>query len=348
MLLLTLRDLQYRAVRFLTVVVGTAVVFTLLFLMTGLTEQFHREPRMAVAALGGDAWVVGDGATGVFTSAATLDPALAAEVVTTGRADPIVAARHSLDLDGGTRDIVVIGAVADGIGMPAVAAGRLPASPGEVVIDVDAGLEVGDAAVIGSHTYEVVGLTTDATLFAGMPLVFMGLGDAQTLVYRGQDLATAIAATGDVSRVPNGLAVLTSEAVAEDALRPLERSISSVNLIRILLWVVAAMVVGAVMYLSALERRRDFAVLKAMGSGTRGLLAGIGLQSGALGLIAAVIAIGLQILLVPLFPLKVHVPGAALVQIPLLAVAVALVAAVGGARKVVRVDPAVAFAGPGA
>ena len=36
MLLLTLRDLQYRATRFAVVILATALVFTLLLLMTAL------------------------------------------------------------------------------------------------------------------------------------------------------------------------------------------------------------------------------------------------------------------------------------------------------------------------
>ena len=48
MLVLTLRDLQYRAVRFGVVVVGTAVVFALLLLMSGLVDRFFTEPRRTV------------------------------------------------------------------------------------------------------------------------------------------------------------------------------------------------------------------------------------------------------------------------------------------------------------
>lgn len=348
MLLLTLRDLQYRAVRFATVVIGTAVVFTLLFLMTGLAEQFHREPQATVDRLGADTWVVREGATGVFTSAATLDPATLDGVVADGRVDPIVAARHSLDVDGEVLDIVVVGTIPGGVGTPELTAGRLPSASGEIVVDASSGLDLGDAAPIGPRTFEVVGTTEDATLFAGMPLVYVSLGDAQDLVYRGQDLVTAFAAAGTVAAVPEGLATLSAEAVADDALRPLEHAIASVNLIRALLWVVAAMVVGAVIYLSALERRRDFAVLKATGSSNQGLMLSLGLQSAAVALVAAVAAVVLQGLIAPAFPLKVDVTGATMVQVPLLAMVVALVAAVGGMRKVVQTDPAAAFAGPGA
>lgn len=343
MLLLTLRDLQYRASRIVTVVLGTAVVFTLLFLMTGLTEQFHREPALTVEGLGAETWIVRDGATGVFTSAATIDPELATRV----DADPIVAARHSIRLPAETVDIVVIGYT--GLGAPDVTEGRPPAAPGEIAIDASSGLAVGDRVPIGSLAFDVVGQTEDATLFAGMPLVHMPVADAQELVYRGQDLATAMVTDGPPpTGLPEGLAALTPAEVADDATRPLEKSISSVNLIRVLLWLVAAMIVGAVIYLSALERRRDFAVLKAVGASTRGLVASLGMQSIAIALIASGIAAGLQVLIAPVFPLTVTVPDAALFQVPAIAAVVAVVASIGGIRKVTQADPVAAFAGPGA
>jgi putative ABC transport system permease protein len=64
-------------------------------------------------------------------------------------------------------------------------------------------------------------------------------------------------------------------------------------------------------------------------------------------LTAALLAIGLQALLVPIFPLDVYVEPATFVRLPLLAVAVGVLASLGGLRRAVRVDPAAAFAGPG-
>ena len=48
MWLLTTADLRHRALRFVVVTVLTAVVFVLLFLMTGLIEQFNQEPFLAI------------------------------------------------------------------------------------------------------------------------------------------------------------------------------------------------------------------------------------------------------------------------------------------------------------
>jgi putative ABC transport system permease protein len=260
---------------------------------------------------------------------------------------PVVLARHSL-VEGSLRtDIVVVGFDAGSLGEPDLVDGRLPTGPDEVVVDDASGLGIGETAQIGNERYTVTGRTDDRTLFAGMPFVFMELGAAQDLVYRGQDLATAVLLDGTPTGVPDGFAVLSDDEVAEDAMRPLEKSVSSVNMIRILLWFVAAMIIGTMTYLSSLERRRDVAVLKAVGGSTARLGTSIALQGALTALTAALLAAVLQGILAPVFPLEVAVPAAALVQVPVIAVVVALVAGSVGLRKAIRVDPALAFSGPG-
>ena len=345
--LLTLRDLQFRATRFGATVVGIAVVLALLFLMTGLTEQFNREPRRTVAAFGADVWMVRDGASGAFTSGATM-PAEAADLVEGAEAAPVVIARHSLTEGDEYTDIVIAGIDAGSLGELEVADGRSAQGAGEVVIDKSAGLSIGDTALVGTTSFEVVGRTEQRTMFAGMPMLYMPVASAQELVYRGQDLATAVLVAGEPTAVPEGFITFEPGEIAVDATRPLERSISSVNLIRVLLWFVAALIIGTMIYLSALERRRDVAVLKAIGGSNRQLGMSIALQGVLIALVAAALASALQVLMVPVFPLEVSVPTRAFLEVPVIAVVVSLLAGVFGLRKAVGVDPAVAFSGPGA
>lgn len=344
---LVVRDLQHRALRFAVVVVATAVVFTLLLLMTGLVAQFEREPHEAVARFGADAWVVREGVSGPFTTATTLDKATAAAVRAEGRTDPVIVVRHSMRVDGQTHDVVLIGARPGGLGSPPVSDGAAAAGDGEAVVASSAGVAPGAAIEIGARPLEVTGTVDDATALAGMPLVFVPLQTARDLAYRGQPLATALIVDGQVTAMPEGLQLLSNADVAEDAKRPLERAISSLHLVRVLLWLVAAMIVGAVVYLSALERQRDFAVLKAVGASTRALLGGVAAQGALIALSAAVAAAVLAEVVAPAFPLDVFLTGRTLVQLPLVAVFVALAASAAALRRVHRADPAAAFAGPG-
>jgi putative ABC transport system permease protein len=274
-------------------------------------------------------------------------PADVGSQVEGAEARPVVVARHALTQGDAPADAVLVG-FEPGTGEPQVTAGEAPAGPDEVAVDAVAGLDVGDQAELGGQTFTVSGLTEHRTLFAGMPLVFMEIDAAQELVYRGQDLATAVLVDGEPTSVPDGYEVLSNEAVAEDAMRPLEKSVSSVNIIRVLLWFVAAMIIGTMVYLSALERRRDVAVLKAIGGSTSRLGASIALQGALIALTAALLAAVLQRFLTPVFPLAVSVPAQAFVQVPVIAVVIALLAGIVGLRKAVRVDPALAFSGPGA
>ena len=208
-------------------------------------------------------------------------------------------------------------------------------------IDVGTTVNIGGAAVHrGRHD-------RDTTLLAGVPLVFMAPDDAQDLVFRSRDVISAVLVDGEVTSVPEGMVLMSLDEIGNDTLQPLDGAIASIDLVRVLLWIVAAVIIGSVVYLSALERQRDFAVLKAIGTSNRTLLASLALQAVLVALAAVALAAVLQIFLAPAFPLTVRVPARAFWQLPLLAVIVALLAGAFGMRRVARSDPAAAFAGAG-
>ena len=101
MWLLTLRDLQYRRLRVLVVVLLAAVVMALLFLMTGLVNQFNREPYDATRAIGAQQWVLAAGTSGPFTSGGTLPTELVDQA---RRQGPRRGGGSGHDLDGGRRE----------------------------------------------------------------------------------------------------------------------------------------------------------------------------------------------------------------------------------------------------
>jgi putative ABC transport system permease protein len=346
MILLTIRDLAHRAVRFVVVTLLGAVVFALLFVMTGLVEQFNREPFDAVAAIDADAWVLPDGVSGPFTAAPTL-PATAVTEVVADRVAPIVAARSSLVHDAASDEVVLIGVDPGGLGAPPIVEGRALAAGGEAVLDESLGLAVGSEVAVAGAPFTVVGLTRDATILAGLPFVFTTITDAQQLVFRSTDVISAVLTEGNVTAQPAGTTAIAADDVATDTLAPLDGAIASIDLVRALLWVVAAIIIGSVVYLSALERQRDFAVLKAVGVSNRTLLASLAVQAVLVALLSVAVAAVIQLGLAPAFPLRVRVPARAFWQLPVLAVVMALVAGVAGMRRVARSDPALAFAGAG-
>lgn len=356
MLLLTLRDLRHRRTRFLIVTTVAAVVFALLFLMNGLVEQFHREPVDTTRSFGADGWVLATGVAGPFTSSASVPVSNLARL-DAPRRSPIVVARASLHRGtgsaggvspgGSSREVVIVGHDPKGLGAPRVIDGRTAASTGEIVTDRSIGARIGSDVQIGQDRYRVVGRTRNATVLAGVPLVYVVLGDAQDMVFGSRSVVTGFLVRGHIVALPSGMALRTNDEVADDTFHPLKNAIVSIDLVRALLWLVAAVIIGAVVFLSALERQRDFAVLKAVGTTNAKLAGGLALQAVLIALLAVLVASVLQLLLRPAFPLRIRVPDADYWRLPVLGSLVALLAAAAGMRSVVRTDPASAFAGAG-
>jgi putative ABC transport system permease protein len=343
--LLTVRDLQFRRVRFLVVSLGVAVVLTLLYLMTGLVNQFNRESYLLTDQLGASHWLVPDGASGAFTSSSALVPEQVAQLEAPGSSSEVVVSRATLNVDGTDDEAIVIAADGDDLGVPSPVEGTTPQADGEVMVDVRAGAAVGDEVRLDDEPFTVVGITQDTTVIAGLVGVFLPLESARDTLFGGVPVTSAVLLDGVPSSVPDGTQVLTADEVAEDGRESLAQAIASVDLVRALLWAVAAINIGAVIYLSALERGRDFAVLKAIGGRNRQLAGSLALQAVVVALAAAAVASLLQLVIAPQFPLTVRVPASAYLTIPLAAVAVALLAGWAGMRRVTRADPATAFGG---
>lgn len=346
---LTLRDLQYRRRRFVIAVAGTSLVFAMALVMSGMSAGFRVEADRTLAAIGADAWVVPDGVAGPFTAFGTLPPSLLAEVGAmpgVRRADPIVVLRHTIETDGRHEDVNVIGHRVGGLGEPALAEGRPARRSGEAVVDRAAGIPLGGTIVVQGRAFRVVGLTEGLTYLAGIPVVAIPVEDAQALAFAGEPFATSIVTEGVPARAPEGLQVMTNAQAHDDLLRPLANGIGAIDNVRLLLWLVAATIIAAIVYLSALERVRDFAVLKAVGASTASLFGSLLAQAVLVALVSAAIAAGIGSLLAPSFPLPVEIPASAFAILPVAALVVGALASVSGLGRAMRADPARAFGGP--
>ena len=347
MWLISLRDLQWRRRRFLIAILATGLVFAMTLLMSGASAGLSNESRSIVAQFRADVWFVRKGASGPFTTLNALPASSADEVRhipgVTG-ADP-VAVFHSTINRSGLRDVNIIGYRLGGIGAPVVSTGVTPAGSGKAVADTRLKLRLGDRVALGGRDFEVVGLADNVTWYFGTPTLFIPLGDAQRIVFGGQPLAMAVVARGKPSSVPNDLAVVSNQAARKDLERPAKSGQQSIQFITVLLWLVAAGIIASIVYLSALERVRDFAVLKATGTSSRALLGGLAIQGVVLSAASAVVAAVVAQLLGPHFPLPVQIQSRAYVELVAIAVAVGLLASLGALRRAVAVDPAAAFGG---
>ena len=347
MWLISLRDLQWRLRRFLVAVAATGLVFGISLLMAGTEYTLYEDGRRIVRSLGADAWMVAEGASGPFTTSSPM-PAQTAEemarVPGVSAAEPVVIL-HSTIGDDPPRDINVIGYRPGSFVTGPVTTGRALQARGETVADVALGVEVGEEVRAAGHTLVVVGLAEQVTWFFGTPTLFVSLQDAQALAFRGQPLAMGVATTGVPSSEPAGVRLLTNEEVVADLERPLESSTQTIALLNALLWVVAAGIIGSMVYLSALERSRDFAVFKATGATNGALLVGLLLQAVVLSAAAALVAVIVALALAPTFPFTVEIPASLYLRLGVVVLAVGLVASLAGLRRAVKVQPALAFGG---
>jgi putative ABC transport system permease protein len=346
-LFVSLRDLQWRRRRFLIGVLAAGLVFALALVITGISQSFHNEVWRTINTIDADEWVVSQKASGPFT-ATTLLPSSYAENLArqpgVEKASPLLLLRFSVQTSS-LRYIGVVGAEPGGVGAPEVLDGRPLRGNGEVVADKALDVGVGKILTIGGQPLRVVGRTDGVTYFAGQPAVFVSLHDAQNLGVENQPLATAIVVRGHVLTPPPGTHVQSNEEVFTDLRRPMKSAGGTIDMMRILLWIVAAGIIGSILYIQAIERTRDFAVFKATGVSGRALALGLAAQAIVLALLATAAAILLSIALAPIMPIRVEIPGSAFVLMPVVAIVISVLASLFGLRRAVAVDPALAFSG---
>ena len=340
-------DLVFRRRRFVIAVLVTALVFGMALAFDGLKRAVKNEVPRTVELFGADEWVVAKGVSGPFTTTAVVPAATArtlAQRPGVKRADPVVLARGVAHLDP-DKDVNVIGFVPGGLGTPSVDSGRAARRHGEAVVDETMGLSVGDRLRLGGDRFRVVGVGSKLRYNFGAPSVYMTLKDAQQLVFDGQDLAMAVPVRGDTGKLPAALGSLTNDEVISDLTRITKPGVQTINMISVLLWIVAIGIIGSIVYLNALERTRDFAVLKATGSSNRVVVGGLAIQSLFLSVVAAVLAVGVAYAVGAAMPFPAELETGSFVQLFVVAIVVGLLASLIGARRAVTTDPALAFAG---
>ena len=255
MWLVSARDLQFRARRFVIAVIVTSMVFGIALAIDGMRRSVQQETPAIVALFGADQWIVARGATGPFTTTRVLGAAAANAVRQASgvkRADPVVLSRTVIAADP-AKDANLVGHVLGGLGSPPISEGRAAKRSGEAVLSPAVSANVGERLVVGGKSFRVVGKTDEGRYYFGVPTVFVSLHDAQDIVFKGQPLAMGVAVQGR-SRAPAGTTALTNAQVESDLNRPLAGGVQSIVVTAVLLWLIAAGIIGLIVYLSAIER----------------------------------------------------------------------------------------------
>ena len=348
MITVVLRDMQWRAKRLVGGALATALVFAMTLLLGALHNSFLDETDRTVALFGADRWVVAAGVAGPFTTNSPMSTDLESRV----RAAPgvrdvsaVAIFRHVVTGTSatGVTDVNVIGYEPGSMVEPPVVSGRSPAVEGEVAADESLGVPIGRVLTLAGRSLRVVGIVGGVTYNGGTPTVLVALKVAQAVAFDGRRLASALIVTGNSTSLPEGLTSMTPLQVRDDLRRPLQVATRSLGLLSVLLWFVAAGIVGFICYLSGLDRAHDVAVLKAIGVGTWPLALGLLAMGVAIALAAAAMAVGLAVALVPTFPMSIELNARSCLTLLALAVVTGSLASIAGMLHVVRTDPIMAL-----
>ena len=268
---ITFGDLRLRRRQFVIAMVGASLVFAMALVLAGMSNSFREEVRTTVGDVRADRWVVSAGSAGPITGFSALPAGTLEQLYRTPGvrdADPLIVLPQAAKTGNGLHSVYVMAYRRDGLGTPTTRHGRVVQSTGEAVADGRLGVDVGDTITMSGRPFKVVGTTSGHSVFGGLPMVYVGLADGQALAFGGLTGATAVAVRGAPEIAPDGTAVLTNATVRSDALRTMHSAVKSIDSMQLLMWVVAAVIVAGLVYVSALERGKDFAVLKAMGAST--------------------------------------------------------------------------------
>ena len=314
MLIAALRDLQWRRRRFIIAIIGTGVVFAMTLILTGLVERLRSgsgrhgqgdergrvdHPVGRGRSVPRRVAVPGDGRGG---RRAALDGVT--------KAAPLVFSGTTMRKAACPRTSTSSVRPPTGPGMPDdLGRARRRRPPTRSRSAARCRKDIGDRVELGADTLKVVGIVNDSTALAGTPNVFLTTrrraeGDVRESAGRVVDRRDG---QSRPTRRRDTRSSTQDDAVA-DMLRPMQSSHSAISFLAILLWIVAALIVGSVIYLSALERVRDFAVFKAVGVSTRSVMAGLALQAVIVAVVAALVGGVLSFVLGPTFPMKVVIP----------------------------------------
>jgi putative ABC transport system permease protein len=107
-------------------------------------------------------------------------------------------------------------------------------------------------------------------------------------------------------------------------LQALSAGVKSINNSKIFMWIVAAIIIAALLYVSALQRVRDFAILKALGSSSLLLFGSLALQAVTVTMLAAAFALIISNFMGGMFAQPVDIPASAYATLPIVAVVVGL------------------------
>lgn len=348
-------------------VLGVALATMLVILLQGFTAGIDQQLSAYLDHAPGSIVVAQAGVNSSYASSVLPPSALATVAATPGvsRTVPITAQLAVLDVPTGKQPVYLIGFDPGSGGGPWLeSAGRPLRADDDIVVDsvfaARQGLNPGDGLTIMGHRFLVVGLSQGtqswmisyAFLSRASLNALLGLPEtAASFAFVSPAAATPASALTDRLAAVSGVNALpVATMIAQDRSTigaPFEMV---VQLMTVIAYGVGALVIGLVVYSATVEHRREYGVLKAVGSRSGRLYAVVATQSLAASVAGAVVGFGLAVGVgaaimraAPAYLLAIE-PGAVLIALSA-GVFMALLGALLPARVVARIAPAEAMRG---
>jgi putative ABC transport system permease protein len=375
---LAYRDIRHNRGRFLLTCVGLGLLLGVVMAMIGIYRGLVVDALTIARAPAVDLWVVEANTRGPFAEASRIPGDIreaVARISGVAAAGSITYQTVEAQYQGTKLRLYVIGyePTRPG-GPPEIVQGRgIARSHFELVADRTAGLEIGDRIELGRSRFTVVGLTQHQVNSGGDPAIYITLPDAQKLQFdlapaalrvqqaRGagvtsRDTVNAVVARLEPSASADAIAdtiwrwkhlsAITQEGQETILSRSLvDGARRQIGLFTSLLLIVSAVIIALIIYTMTMEKIKQIATLKLIGSSDWTIIGMIVQQALALGLIGFAIGVSFILSIKDYFPRRVVLEPDNVAILGLVVFAVCLLSSGLGVRAALKVDPATAIGG---
>ena len=367
MWVLAIRELSAERGRLIVSALGVAAALVLVLLLGGVfagtSEQIVAYPKNA----GADVWVMQDGVSNMHMVTSVFPRERERDVAAVDGVDQVTPIMYvnNFVIAGGRDYFSYIVGIEPGStrgGPWSMRSGTPAPDPGQAVIPVEiadnADLSLGDSVNIMGRSFVIAGLSRDAYSMANS-VTFLHYADVSELMQlSGKSSYLLVAAKPGVSarvlasRINGAVggvnAMARSDFVDSDRAMALLMGADIIRLMTLVAFAVSVLIIGFTIYTSTVRRERQHAVAKALGASNASLfvvtLAQAMITTFAGLLLALGLALGLRPLIHSLVPeVRVLYPLGNVLRLFVVSVVVGVVASWLPARRVMRVDPALAF-----
>lgn len=244
----------------------------------------------------------------------------------------------------------------------AISVGREITNPREVIIpDVLShitGVNIGDTLYITDKAFNVVGLS-EGTFSSANSVLFVPFDDLEDilssagtysylLVDAKDGVDAKVLAMKIMDEVEKVNALPHEVFIANDFAMARQMGVEIIAMMTFICTALAALIVGFTAYSLVMRKRRELAIIKALGAANGSIFSSVIVQTGIVTMLGFVFAVLFALLVIPGIPslvpqLTIVVSTDALLQLGLIALLVTMLGAILPTYLVLRLDPASAF-----